>query len=122
MTWDQVSSGTGPRDFDIQYSTDGTTFNTLDSYEVLANSSPNSWSSGTAVLTTSYSASVSNIAAATIYFRMTNSSTVSAAGATVAPAGTNRIDNVSIVGVPEPGSLALAGLGLLGVICVRRGG
>ena len=120
VTWDQVSSSTGPRDFSIAYSTDGTTFTSIAPYVVLVNTGVNTWSAGTPILTTSYAASVSSISASTIYFRMTNTSTVSAGGATVAAGGTNRIDNVSIAGVPEPATLGLAGMGLLGFAAVRR--
>lgn len=33
---------------------------------------------------------------------------------------TTFVDNVSIVAVPEPSSLALAGIGALGLLCIRR--
>ena len=120
ITWDQVSSSTGPADFSIQYSTDGISFTPINNYVVLANSSPNQWSSGAPVLTTSYAADIDGLSASTIYFRMVNTSAISANGGTVAAGGTNRIDNVSIAAVPEPATLALAGMGLIGMVAARR--
>ncbi len=47
LSWDQTSSNTGPKDFVLQYSTDGTTFNNVLDYSVLANATPNTpWTSG----------------------------------------------------------------------------
>lgn len=116
VSWDQTSSGTGPADFSLQYSTDGSLFTAITPYTVL----PTSWSFGTPSLTSSYTASIGSISASTIYFRMVNTSTASANGGTVASTGTNRIDNVSIVGVPEPATLALAAMSLIGVVVARR--
>ena len=42
LVFDQTSSATGPRDFKVQYSTNGTTFTDSGfSYSVLANAAPN---------------------------------------------------------------------------------
>ena len=41
LSWDQTSSNTGPRDFTLAYSTDGSNFTNLLSYVVLANNAPN---------------------------------------------------------------------------------
>lgn len=124
VQFDQVSSGTGPRDFDLQYSTNGTTFfNIGGTYSILANAAPNNfWTSATYFPEHTYSASgpaaLDN--QATIWFRLTQANTISAAGGTVASGGTNRVDNVIINGtlVPAPASLAL--IGLAGLVGGRR--
>jgi hypothetical protein len=91
LSFDQVSSGTGPRDFYLAYSTDGSAFTQFGSgYMVLANTAPNNWSSGTPILTTTYTFDLSAITAldnaGTVYFRLVNSSTVSANAGTWLPA------------------------------------
>lgn len=123
VQFDQVSSGTGPRDFNLQYSVNGTDFFNIQSYSVLANATPNNfWSSGTYFPEHTYTgagpAAMDN--QATVWFRMTQATTVSANGATVAAAGTSRFDSVIINGnvVPAPASVAL--LGLAGLVGGRR--
>jgi len=128
LTFDQVSSSTGPRDFYLAYSTDGSSFAQFGSgYVVLVNATPNNWSSGTAIGTTSYSFDLSSITALdnapTVYFRLVDASTVSAGGATVATGGTSRVDNFTITAtaVPEPGAFALVGgFGLLMLFFKKR--
>ncbi|MBA4105518.1 MAG: hypothetical protein C0485_07145 [Pirellula sp.] len=121
FSWDQTSSGTGPKDFSLSYSTDGSTFTPVTTYAVLANASPNPvWNSATASPLYSYSAGVTGISASSIYFRLTNTTTVSANGGTVAAGGTSRVDNVAIAGVPEPSTLALGGIALVAALASRR--
>ena len=128
LSFDQVSSGTGPRDFYLAYSTDGSSFTQFgSSYVVLANTAPNSWSSGTPILTTTYTFDLSSITALdnspAVYFRLVDSSTVSANNGTVAVGGTSRVDNftVTATAVPEPGAFALVGgFGLLMLYFKRR--
>jgi hypothetical protein len=122
ISWDQTSSNTGPRDFQLQYSTNGTTFINIGSaYSVLANNSPNPVWNGTtynAIYTFAQNLSAFTALdnAPAIYFRLTDASTVSANGGTVASTGTDRVDNFTITGspVPEPSSLALVGCGAAG--------
>lgn len=129
ISFDQTSSGTGPRDFNLAYSTDGSSFTTFQAYTVLANAAPNpTWSSATynAIYTLNFD--LSAIAAldnqASVLIRLVDASTVSAAGGVVASGGTNRVDNFIAMSspVPEPGSLALllAGTAVVGFVARRQ--
>jgi hypothetical protein len=126
VTFDQTSSSTGPRDFQFQYSTNGTTFTNFGSaYSVLANGTPNpAWSAGTPQTAYSFSFDLSSITALNnapaVYFRLSNSSTVSANGGTTASTGTDRVDNFTISAVPEPGSMLFVGLCALTLVRARR--
>ena len=127
VSYDQISSGTGPAQFKLQYSTDGSTFSTFGSpYTVIANTSPNNWSSGTPIFTSSYSFDLSSITAidnaANVYFRLVNDGTTSANGGTVASGGTDRVDNftVSVNPVPEPTTLALVAFGGMSALLAFR--
>lgn len=123
ITFDQTGSNTGPRDFKLQYSTDGSAFTdfTGGAYTVINGG----WSSGTPVNTTSFSFDLSAITAlnndASIWFRLVDTSTVAVNGGAVATTGTGRIDNVVISGVPEPSGAAIIGsIGVLGLLRRRR--
>lgn len=127
LSVDATSSNTGPRDFKVQYSNDGTTFTDSGlTYSVLANAAPNSWTSGTYLPQHTYTFDLSSIAAldnqAVAAFRLVQDSTVSANGGVVAAGGTSRIDNVTVSGdvIPEPATIALIGLASLGLIAMRR--
>ncbi len=105
IEWDQASSSTGPLDFVLQYSLDNTTYTNIGSgYTVYLNGSPNTpWSSGGSPDPLfHFAVDLSGITvldnASSVYFRMTDSSTTSANGGSVATTGTNRVDNVTING------------------------
>jgi hypothetical protein len=125
VSYGQTSSGTGPGRLDFSYSTDGSLFTTFAaSLVVQSNASPNPvWNTTTASSIYSYSFDLSAITslnnAPTVYFRVTDSSTTSAGGGTVATGGTDRIDNFTIAVVPEPSSAVLL-LGGLGILAIRR--
>lgn len=118
ITWDQTGSNTGPRDFKLQYSTNGTTFSDFANYQLINGN----WDPSVPVGTTTFSYDLSSITAldgqATIWFRLTCTSTTAISG-TFGAAGTGRVDNISIFSpVPAPGALAL--LGLAGLVGSRR--
>lgn len=127
LSFDATGSGTGPKDFKVQTSSDGVNFaDTGFTYEVLINGAPNSaWSAGGSVqaafnISTLLPASLNN--QASIFVRLVQDSTTSINDGTVAAGGTSRIDNVLIEGtaiIPEPSTVALAFLSL-GVTLIRR--
>jgi len=127
LSYDQTSSGTGPRDFALSYSLDGSSYTTLGgTYAVLANAAPNpTWNAVTAssLYTLNYNLGSLVDNSSTVYFRITDMSTTSANGGTVAATGTDRIDNFSVfvTPVPEPSTVAIGILGgLAGLFIVKR--
>lgn len=128
LVFDQTSSGTGPRDFKVAYSTNGTTFtDTGFTTQAPVNGSPNvAWGAGAGVQSLYRRfVDLSTIPAvenqATLFLRIIDTSTVSANGGAVATAGTDRVDNVSVLSqVPEPCSMLLAMIGLAGFGLGRR--
>jgi len=121
LSWDQTRSSTGPSNFRVDMSTDGTNFTTLlASYTVIqagaSGSNTLSWST-TAGVQSAFTRTISSIAGAdnqsTLVFRFVNLSTVAAGG-------TNRIDNIMVSGtlVPAPGAVAL--LAVAGLVSRRR--
>ena len=129
IQWDQTGSNTGPRDFNLFYSLNGTTFTQIGAMlTVLANGgAPNaSWNGTTASSAYTFGPIAAPAALdnqATIYFRLVDASTVSTTGGSVGTGGTDRVDNVIISGsVPTPGAISLVGLGGLFVARRRRSG
>jgi hypothetical protein len=122
LTFDQTSSNTGPRDFKIQTSTDGSTFTDLSTYSVLANGgAPNaSWTS--TINQPAYTFGNMILPANTTAIRLVVNSNVAANGTTLASTGTDRVDNVIFsnapVPIPEPASLSVFALG--GALLLRR--
>lgn len=99
IEFDQTGSSTGPRDFEIFYSTDNITYTTTGvTYQLTADG----WSSSTYNSLSHRSYDFSSITAlnnqANIYFRLVNTSTTSIGGGTVATGGTGRVDNFTISG------------------------
>ncbi len=123
---DHTSSGTGPRDFKVAVSTDGSTFSDVYTYSVLANAAPNVWTTGSYLANGTYSTPLPATLddAATVYVRVVMTGDASANGGTVASGGTSRVDTVLISGteistIPEPSSIALV-LVSLGGLLIRR--
>jgi len=114
FTWAQISSSTGPSDFALQWSSDGTNFSTLQNYVV--GTSP-SWSSGSTsagaiFAPVSLPAGAANLA--NVWVRLTSLVT------STNTAGTSRVDDVVITGtlIPTPGAMSL--MGLAGLVAARR--
>lgn len=86
LSWDQTSSNTGPRDFILQYSLNGTSFTTSGAqYSVLPNAG-NFWTAGThyqEYSTTRSGISTSLDNQSVVYFRLVVNSTTSAIGASL---------------------------------------
>ncbi len=107
LSWDQTSSSTGPKDFTLSYSTDGTNFTNFTSYSVAVNGSPNpAWNQSTASSLYTFDADLSSITAldnqAAVYFRLVDKDGTAENGDTVATAGTDRVDNVTMAASPVP--------------------
>src|SRR5262249_22577538 len=98
ISWDQTGSATRPPDFALQWSTDGTTFNTFTTYSLA--SPAVTWSAGTPTSLTSFNFNLASVTAlngaATADFRLVQSGSTSINGSTVGTAGTGRVDNVVI--------------------------
>lgn len=124
LSWDQISSSTGPRDFSLDYSLNaGASWTTVIAYSVLVNAAPNTWSSITynpsSTFTPALAGAVDN--QASVWFRLIDVSTISASGGTVATSGTDRVDNFTVAVIPEPTTLSLlSGFGLLALTLIRR--
>jgi hypothetical protein len=113
LSWDQTRSANGPSAFQLQYSTDGTSFTPHMSYNVpqiaWSNAIPNPLSSFSADLTSV--TSLNN--QANVYFRLV------ATGAAGNTGAISRVDNFT-VHIPEPASVALLLIASLGFVGIRR--
>jgi hypothetical protein len=120
--WDQAGSNTGPKNFQLQYSIDDSTWTTVGSaYSVVLST----WNATTAAGYSSGVISEPDSAwnnQATLYFQLVDTSTTSVSGGTVASGGTDRVDNFTVVAtvVPEPSTVALVSAGLVGLLALRR--
>jgi hypothetical protein len=121
--FDQTSSGTGPANFTLFYSTDGSDFSEVASYTV----SNDSWSSITYKPISTHFFDLSSITAlnnqSTVYLELLDGSTTDTLGTTVGSSGTDRVDNVIVTSpavatpVPEPTAL---GLLMVSGLSIRR--
>jgi predicted extracellular nuclease len=115
LSWDQTRSSTGPSDFKIAYSTNGTTFTDFYTYNVPANT----WSSSVPVTASTFTRDLSAITAldnqANIYFRLIATSAPSGT------AGTNRVDNFTVNGTLASITTDPTGTGLANPTSVAAG-
>jgi hypothetical protein len=125
VSFDQTGSNTGPKNFDLRYSTSAsfTSPTTLLSYTLTNDSWANTGVPKT-VSTHTVDTSVQSFAGlSSVYFRVFDTSTTSINNGTVAAGGTDRIDNfsVSFTAVPEPQEYAaLFAGGLVAFAMYRR--
>ena len=118
VSYSQSGSGTGPRDFNFEYSTDGSTFTVFQSYQL---SDADTWNSKSFDLS---SMPLFNNAA-TIYFRLANTSDINFSGSSIGTSGSDRIDNFLVTGTPvarTPESLpsGFCSLALSGFVFLSR--
>jgi hypothetical protein len=134
FSFDQTSSNTGPKDWVLYVSTDGTNFSTVQSYSVLANAastvgtvSVSAWGAPPSQGIFNNSFNLSGLTALNndplAEFRIAVLDTVPAnTTGPFASGGTDRIDNVVVAGtaVPEPASLTLLTVATAALMYRRR--
>jgi hypothetical protein len=129
LSYDQNGSNTGPVNFELAYSTDGTNFTDFSTYKVPTNGTTALiWSAGTPVPASTLTFDLSSIDDlandASVTFRIIDTSATAINGSAVGTAGTDRVDNVIVSGTaeaaPEPSSWALTGLAVGTFAFLRR--
>lgn len=112
VSLDQTGSNTGPRDFQFSYSLDGTNFTNVGSVYAVSNTNP--WASTIYKPEHTRSFNLSSIPGiagqSMVYFRATNTSTVSISNAIVGAGGTSRVDNFSVSGTLCPAEVCNDGI------------
>lgn len=102
VEFETYGSNTGPANFKVQYSTDGSAFNDFPSNTYNVINSQGSWSAAAPKTGYLSSFSLSSIAAVnnqtSVYIRLVNTTTVAVNGGTTASGGTSRIDNFTVLG------------------------
>jgi len=124
VSFDATGSATGPGQFALAYSSDGSNFSTFASYSIYTGSS-SSFSTSAANALDSYSFDLSGVTAlnnlSTAYFRMVETGTSNATGGAIGTAGTSRVDNFTVAGaVPEPASLSIITVAGMAALARRR--
>src|ERR1017187_2280454 len=120
--WDQSGSATGPQFFSLQYSNSltGGAFVTLEG-PMSIGTAASTWNTATVggLSANAFGAGALDNSSV-IIFRLVDTSTTSINGGTTASGGTDRVDNFTIVGIPEPSTVALVASGLAGLLVIRR--
>ena len=119
--WDQSGSATGPQFFSLQYSNSltGGAFVTLEG-PMSVGTAASTWNTTTVGgLSTNALGGGALDNSSVIIFRLVDTSTTSINGGTVASGGTDRLDNFTVISVPEPSTVVLVGAGLIGMLAMR---
>ena len=102
ITWDQTGSNTGPRDFKVQYGTDGTNFTDATGPNSTYQVTNDAWSSTTGKSASTRTLDLSSVTAlngqATVFIRLVDTTAVAINGGAVASTGTERVDNFTVSG------------------------
>lgn len=100
VSWAQVGSNTGPRDFALSYSLDGQKYVWLMDYSIAVNAATSPWTVVAPVADTVYSFEVDlpGPHSGVIYFRLSAVSSISAGGGSVLPGGACRVDDFTVTG------------------------
>lgn len=103
LSYEQTGSNTGPRDFKLQYSIDGSSFTDFGTTYSITNDSWSSSSYKSASVKNFDLSGISSVTnAATVYFRVVVVGSTSINGSVTASGGTSRIDNFNVVGIRIP--------------------
>lgn len=121
ISFAQAASNTGPRDFQFQYSVDGISYTNFGAVYAGPTSDFNGGTFNPAnVLTFDLTSITALNNQASVGFRVAVFGDASENGGTIASTGTFRIDDFMISAVPEPSSMAIVGLVMLGGTWIRR--
>src|SRR5215471_2421358 len=108
ITWDQTGSNTGPRDFKVQYSIDGSAFTDASGTNSTYAVTNDSWSgSGSPKTVSRRTLDLSGVGTLTnqsaVYIRLVCNSTAAISG-TLGTGGTDRVDNFVVNGTAQGGT------------------
>lgn len=129
ISWNQAGSSTGPGDFILQFSTDGTSFSQVGSDYLVPLVD---WTSGSFHNGFTFTPDLSGIAAliadqANVYFRLVDNSSIAISGASVGGGGTDRVDNFLVTGsaltasVPDTLPAGFSAVTFLILLALARG-
>ncbi len=109
---DQASTNSGPRDFQFSFSTDGTNFTNVGSQYTVANTSSLSSTIFNSQFLQAFDlSSIAGVAGQPmVYFRVTNTSTVSLVNGVVISSSSSRVDNFSVSGTLCPAEVCNDGI------------